>query len=67
MQKEAYLWFIDYAKTYEKVRYKDLMELLTNLDILQRDIRIIKKQYCQQTACIRIDNEFSGYTKIKEA
>lgn len=65
-QKYVYLCFIDNAKTFDKVRYKDLLELLSTLGISGKDIRVIKDLYWRQTACIRTENEFSRYTKIEK-
>lgn len=40
---------INYAKAFNKVNHKDLLELLSNLDIFGKDIRIIKNLYWQKT------------------
>lgn len=40
---------INYAKASNKVNHKDLLELLSNLDIFGKDIRIIKNLYWQKT------------------
>ncbi|MGX9987587.1 reverse transcriptase domain-containing protein [Soonwooa purpurea] len=65
VQKKLYLCFIDYAKAFDKVRHKGLFELLSSLDIFGKDIRVLKNLYWQQTACIRVENECSEYTKIE--
>lgn len=42
MQNDVHLCFIDYAKVFDKVCHKDLLELPSNLDISGKDIRIIQ-------------------------
>lgn len=46
-QKNVYLCFIDYTKAFDKVHHKELLELLSNHDIFEKDIRIIKNLYWQ--------------------
>lgn len=53
MQKDVYLCFIDDAKAFNKVWHKDLFELISNVNILGKDMRTIKNLYWQQTAYIR--------------
>lgn len=36
MQNDVYLSFIDYANAVDKVRQKDLTDLLSNLDIFRK-------------------------------
>lgn len=63
IQKDVYLCFTNYAKAFDKVRNKDLLELLANFYIFGRDIKIMKTLNWQQTVCMRIENAFSRYTK----
>ena len=65
MQKEVYVCFIDYTKAFDKVRHEDLMDILQDLDLDGKDIRLIRNLYWEQTACMRIDNEFGDSTQIK--
>lgn len=50
MQKYVHLRFTDYAKAFDKVRYKDLFEPLGKLNLLGKDARIIQNLYWDQTA-----------------
>lgn len=43
MQTDVYLCFIDCVEAFDKVRYKRLLELLSNFDIFGNGIRIMKK------------------------
>lgn len=40
MQKAVYLRVIDYAKAFDNLRHKELLELLVNVDAFGKDIRI---------------------------
>lgn len=44
MQKDLYLCFTDYAKEFDKV-HKKMLELLGNLKIFRKYIRIIQSLY----------------------
>lgn len=65
MQREVYVCFIDYTKAFDKVRHEDLMDILQDLDIDGKDIRLIRNLYWEQTACMRVDNQYSDSTQIK--
>lgn len=65
VQKDVYLCFIHYANSFDKVRHKELMELLGNFDIFRKDARIIENLYWEKTTCIELENEFSKYTKTE--
>lgn len=45
------------------VDFKNIMELVSNLQIIGKDITIFKSLYWQQIACIWIANGFIRYTK----
>lgn len=42
MQNYAHLYLIDYAKSFDKVQYKERFKQLLKLDIFANDIRIIQ-------------------------
>ncbi|MCH9665805.1 MAG: hypothetical protein K0U41_08180 [Gammaproteobacteria bacterium] len=65
MQKDLYICFIDYTKAFDKVQHEKLWKLIENLDLDGKDMRLIRNLYWDQTACIRLDTEMSGYTKIE--
>jgi len=65
VHKDLYLCFIDYTKAFDKVQHEKLMQILENLDIDGKDLRIIKNMYREQEASVRVQNEESKYTKIK--
>ena len=65
MQRDLYVCFIDYTKAFDKVTHKNLMQILNNLDLNGKDLRLIQDLYWRQQAAIRIDNDFSKYVEIK--
>ena len=65
MQRDVYICVIDYTKAFDKVRHKNLMQILNNLDFDGKDLRLIKDLYWRQQAAIRIDNDLSKYVEIK--
>ena len=65
MQKDLYLCFIDYTKAFDKVQHEELLGMLGKLDIHGKDLRIFRNLYWEQTACMRIDNDLSEYTRIE--
>ena len=65
MQKDLYLCFIDYSKAFDKVRHEKLFNILEHLDIDEKDLRVIRNLYWDQSAAVRIGGELSEYTLIK--
>ena len=65
VQKDLYLCFIDYTKAFDRVQHDNIINILENLHIDGKDLRIIKNMYWEQTAAIRIENEVSEFIKIK--
>ena len=65
MQEDVYLCFIDYSKAFDRVKHKDLMQIMIELDIDGKDLRLIRNLYWDQKAAIRIGDEISNYVNIK--
>ena len=65
MQRDLYICFIDYTKAFDKIRHKNLMQILNNLDLDGKDLRLIQDLYWRQQAAIRLDNDLSKYVEIK--
>ena len=64
--ENLYLCFIDYTKAFDKVKHNDVIYMLENLNIDSKDLRIIKNIYWQQTAAIRVGNQFGILQQIKQ-
>ena len=57
--------FIDYSKAFDKVKHEKLFEMLNQLDVDGKDLRVLRNLYWDQTAAVRVDGELSEYTNIK--
>ena len=64
-QRDGYMCFISYTKAFHRVQHDELLKMLMNLDLYGKDIHLIQNLHWEQSACIRIENEMSEYTKIK--
>ena len=65
VQKDLYICFIDYFKAFDKVKHEKLFEMLNQLDIDGKDLRVLRNLYWDQTAAVRVGGELSEYTNIK--
>ena len=65
MQKDIYLCFIDYTKAFDKVKHVQILDMLQDLDIDGKDIRLVRNLYWEQTAGMKIENRISAYKQIK--
>jgi len=65
MQKDVLMCFIDYSKAFDKVRHDELFEDIRKLGLHGKDLQPLQSLYWKQTACTRIDEEFTDYTSIK--
>lgn len=55
MQKDMCLYFIDYAKLFDKIQHKDLFKLPRKLDLFGKDNRII--QNILGSNCLHMDKK----------
>ena len=65
LAEDVYLCFIDYSKTFDRVKHKNLMQIMIELDIDGKDLHLIRNLYWDQKAAIRIGDEISNYVNIK--
>ena len=65
MQKDIFLCFIDYEKAFDTVKHKDLLSLLSSMQIGGKDIRIIRNLYYDQIAAVRVGDELADWVKIR--
>ena len=66
MQKHLFLCFIDYSKVFDNVKHKKLYEMLEDIQIDGKDLRIIRNLYWKQAAAIRISSHVGEYVEIKK-
>lgn len=65
VQQNIYLAFIDYEKAFDKVRHDQLMEILKNVDLDGKDLRIIRNLYWEQEAAMRVNGRESEWRRVK--
>ena len=65
-QKDLYICYIDYVKAFDCVKHDKLMELLENVEIDGKDLRLIRNLYYNQKAAIRIQGELGGWVDIQK-
>ena len=60
-----YIWFLDYAKAFDRIRHEPLTQCLCDIGVDEKDIQIIRNLYWDQTASVRIMNELSDDIRIQ--
>ena len=65
IDEDLYLCFIVYTKASDTIKQENLINILKTLNTDERDLRVIKNLYWDQTAAIRYDNELGDFAKIK--
>ena len=64
-QQDLFLCFIDYQKAFDRVRHKELFKILANIQIDDKDMRIIRTIYCEQLAAVRLPDGLTNWFSIK--
>lgn len=62
---DVYICFIDYQKAFDRVRHDVLMSILENIGLDDRDLRVIRNIYYNQSAVIRIENQLTEEIQIR--
>ena len=65
LQKDIYLCFVDFTYAFDKVKYKQPLDILQDLDIDRNDIQLLRNLYYEQTAGMKIEDRISNYKEIK--
>ncbi|KAK3788180.1 hypothetical protein RRG08_056681 [Elysia crispata] len=52
-------------QAFDRVKHEGLFEMLGQLDIDEKDLRVLRNLYWDQTAAVRVGGELSEYTNIK--
>ena len=63
--KKVYMCYIDYKKAFDRVYHALLMEVLSRNEIDEKDLKLIRNLYWQQTASIQTDEGQSSSFPIK--
>ena len=61
---DVFACFIDYEKAFDTVNHEKFIDILSELGLDERDIRIIANLYWNQTATIRVEGEISEEVRI---
>mgnify|MGYP001793419839 CR=1 FL=1 len=58
VQQDLYITFIDYRKAFVKVKHKDLLKMLQDIGIDDKELRlrVIRNLYLDQTAAVSLQN-----------
>src|ERR1700730_16762891 len=68
VKRDLYLCFIDFNKAFYRVRHSRLLivlNMLQDLDLEGKDLRLVRNLYWDQSAAIRHQNELGEVTSIK--
>lgn len=65
MNKDVYLCFIDYEKAFDRVQHTKMLEILKQMGLDNRDVRIIANLYWNQTANVQWDKELSKEVEVR--
>ncbi len=65
VNQDIYACFIDYTKAFDKVQHEKLFDILQNLNIDGKDLRVIRNLYWEQTAAVRVEDNLSPFTKVE--
>jgi len=57
--------FLDYTKAFDRFQHGKMMEMLTDIGLDGKDIRIIANLYWGQKATVRVENRQTEYINIK--
>ena len=66
VQKKVFCCFIDYTKAFDRVQNNILFEILSDLDVNDKDIRLMHNLFFGQKANIRVCNTKSENVDIKK-
>src|SRR5437870_11073996 len=65
VNKDLYLCFIDFTNAFDRVRHTMLLNMLQDLDLDGKDIRLVRNLYWDQSAAIRYQNELGNFAHIR--
>uniref|UniRef100_A0A8D8UNP4 Craniofacial development protein 2 n=1 Tax=Cacopsylla melanoneura TaxID=428564 RepID=A0A8D8UNP4_9HEMI len=62
---DAYICFIDFEKAFDRIKHDKMIDILEDIGLNEKDIRIIKNLYWNQSACVRIEGNVTESVNIK--
>ena len=65
VQEDLYITFLDYKKAFDKVKDKELLKMLQDIGIDNKDLRVVGDLYLNQTAAIHLpDNTLDEWVRV---
>ena len=64
-QQDVFPCFIDYQKAFDKMCHFQLLTILKQVGIDDKDLCIIRNLYCEQNAAIKLTEGLTMWTDIK--
>ena len=64
-QRKLVVCFIDYEKAFDRVRHEDLIEILKDIGVYGKELRVVQNLYWSQKACVKIDGEETEWQNIR--
>lgn len=65
VQKDIYLCFVDFEKAFDTVRHEDMINMLKDIGLDGKDIRVLKNLYWDQKAAVKIGNGKTNWIEIR--
>ena len=65
MNRDVYACFIDFSRAFDRVKHTELVEIMKEVGLDSRDVRIIANLYWNQTAYVNIAGNKTEETKIQ--
>ena len=65
VQKDLYVCIVDYERAFDKVRHQDLFEILEEIGVDGKDLRLMKNLYWNQRVGVRVFSEVSDLQHIR--
>ena len=65
VQRNLYLCFIDYKKAFDMVKHDEIMHILDDLEIDDKDLRLIQNIYYHQRAIVNVGSKTSEEVPIE--
>lgn len=64
MNNDVYVCFLDYEKAFDRVQHNKLLDILNNMGLDTKDVRIIQNLYWKQTATVRVEDDTTEEVQI---
>lgn len=55
MNCDIYVCFVDYQKAFDRVQHQKVIEILKNIELDGKDLRIIVNLYWNQSAVVKLE------------